>query len=179
MCRRSDSGSKVILVCWLLWILIMVVFSNGYKGMVFSFMTKNEAVSWPANLLHLVKEYPSYTLVTNAVISRTRNDTRVVVPFLKHFFAEDNKLKGYPGKDFPIEYHILNTSTIHNFTNSTLNFVSNFIWNAKQLRSTGHHKGEMCPSPASPAREEEAFVSLITYFIKDLVASIPNSDSRI
>lgn len=166
-------SAKIVALCWLLWSLVMVVFSNGYKAMVFSFMTKDSGYSWPANLQQLVAD-TSYVLLSNERVYITENGSYILIPFLEDFFGE-NPLNGTPGKDFPMEYHILNKSTIQSVTNDTLDLVGSIVW--ESMKTGANYKiGNASSSKfAFLAREPQQFMNLITYFKQELAASVPVS----
>lgn len=59
--KALGAESKAVSLCWLIWTLIMMVFSTGYKAMIFSYITKVHDARWPATLHELVQD-TSYLL---------------------------------------------------------------------------------------------------------------------
>lgn len=121
----KNSTRKIVVICWLIWVFMMVVVSTGYKGALFSLLTKFADTDWPRDLKELVGD-SQYALWTNEKHYGTVNGRFKIQPYLNFFFSRQN-LSGIPGKDFPEEYFLLNKSTVHFDKNETVDVASKFI----------------------------------------------------
>lgn len=161
-----------IYFCLFMWTVMMVVFSTGYKGMIFSLLAKSSGASWPQNVAELIND-PSYIMFSNERIYDTQNGKTVVIPMLVDFFSEAN-MEGTPGKDYRMEYFLLNRTLPHTFFKDTVDVASDIIWQSK-LSTTGmYHIGNATSDEfAFLHREPLEFSALITNFFPELIASAP------
>lgn len=54
--HRVVFGSEMLPCLWFLWVFMMIVFTNGYKGVLFGLITNGETLTWPASLQELVSD---------------------------------------------------------------------------------------------------------------------------
>lgn len=99
---------------WLIWLFAGIITVNGYKGLIFSFLSTGKAPIWPQNLLELVND-PGYCKFSTAGVSNVipeNNGSRLeIIPAIKEQLLEPMTY-GRPGVDYPIEYVGLNNSII-------------------------------------------------------------------
>lgn len=158
---------------WLLWLFMMIVFSTGYKGIIFSLLTTSSEVSWPASLRELASD-SYYIMLSNEMVFRSVNGTRFAVAMLPYFLTDD-VMQGKPGKDYPMEYLILNHSRVHSFLNTTVQLMSETIWNNTRHKKRGRYLfGDASATQFAYLHKEPVeFTSLVTYFMPELEASKP------
>lgn len=169
----KNSPRKIVVICWLLWVFMMVVFSTGYKAALFSFLTKLAGLYWPRNLKELVTD--SSYLLWNNERSYGGGGTYRVQSYLVTFFSNLN-VSGIPGKDFPEEYFLLNNSIVHVDLNETADIASNFIGRSRMDDEFERYQidGVWTEKFAWLARLPIEFTAPVSYFLDDeLVMSEP------
>lgn len=98
--------SHILALIWLLWILIIVVLGNGYKGTLYSFLTTESPPSWPKSLSQLVAS--KYCVLTTEEKRLYHwGKLRYISSYVRSEFLEP-LMHGIPGVDFPDEYSKLN-----------------------------------------------------------------------
>lgn len=168
---------RTLFCCWMIWVPVMMVYSNGYKGILFSFLTTSLGVFWPESLEQLTKDR-SYAMFSNEAIfdwDATKND-HVAVPMLDYYSKKGLLRTASNGNNIPPEYRILERSTVHANLSETMIIVEGIIQDDLLHRNKSYYKiGKVTSWKfAWLHRTPEEFSALLTNFLPELVASKPN-----
>lgn len=170
----SKSYQRMLRRCSWAYILMMLIFSGGFKGMIFSFLTKSIGTSWPISLLAVAND-PAYSMFSNERIYEINETTKKYepVPMLQNFFERDVHSNGTPGKDFPMEYVILKKAKVHDNISSTLTIIQGIIQDSEGRRNIFKIGDVLTRKFSWLHRTPEEFVALLKNFLPSLISSRP------
>lgn len=118
---RIPCHSEALGILWLLWHLCMIVFVNGYLGMVCALLTMGTKVSWPQILLELVHDN-AYMIISTDVLGTVLDNGTISFSCA----LADTILAPVSKGPTPHEYIMLNKS--YKFLNSKqFNIASNIV----------------------------------------------------
>lgn len=178
----SESARAVIIslrICLGIFILMMVVIGTGYKGVIFSLLAQGLPPSWPENI-HELTDDARFTLFSNDRIEygEQGSDNMKQVPLLQDFFGLVD-MTGVAGKDYPMEYSILNRTqaSIYTFYMTNENMISDLIlktqmWHREIRKDDEYQIGNRSSKKfALLSMNPDVFAAVLTKLKPRLVAS--------
>lgn len=117
-------------VCWLLWLLITLVFVNGYKGFIFVLFSTTAQVDFPKSVLDLTKD-TSYLITTYEAVRAYKNKKFIAIPIVHQYVNERSN-----DNDSFAELVALRNSHIYHIIEHPARFIAGTIWKNKFSAST-------------------------------------------
>lgn len=167
-------GSKALHICWVIWIWMVIVGVNGYKGMIFAFLTQEMKPIWPGSLTEMLRSTDiavaaeivyDFKLKTHAMLIR-----RTLL---------DSIMKGISGIDFPEEFTKLNDSLLYiNYSGTYSNIfemetVKRNLQRGKSDKRKFHFFNRSTTSFALVNTNPAPIAQYIKDYLPDVISSLP------